>query len=98
MEITFDYVFGNLVFSTEVYNVGQQLCCGQQDSKIILQKELNHSVCCGDVQYNPKTNDCCGNPPKICDISGPFATDSHKAPARGLTGVSPSHYCTLSNT
>jgi len=98
MENTVDYVFGNLVFCTEVYNVDKQLCCGRRGSEKILQKESNHSVCCGDVQYNNKTQGCCGDPPEIRDTSVPSETDSDQALAQEPTGIYPSHSCTLSDT
>ncbi|CAL8330172.1 unnamed protein product [Boreogadus saida] len=65
----------------EAYNVDRQLCCGRLGSEKILKKEHKDSVCCGDVQYNPETQGCYGDPPKINELSVPYETDSDQ----GLT-------------
>ncbi|CAL8337800.1 unnamed protein product [Arctogadus glacialis] len=59
----------------EAYNVDRQLCCGRLRREKILMKEHKGSVCCGDVQYNPETQGCCGDPPEINDLSVSCETD-----------------------
>lgn len=89
----FDYVFENLVFSTEAYNVNETLCCGHQRRERVLHKHHKDSVCCGDDQYNPETQGCCGDPPQINYLSVSCETVSDQALAQEPTGLSPSHYC-----
>ncbi|CAL8386129.1 unnamed protein product [Gadus morhua 'NCC'] len=69
------------VGTRQAYNVDRQLCCGSLRNVTILIKEQKGSICCGDVQYNPEKQGCCGDPPKIKEPSVPYETDSEQ----GLT-------------
>ena len=91
--VKFGKVFNNLVFFTEAYNVDRQLCCGRLRSEKILKKEHKDSVCCGDVQYNPETQGCYGDPPKINELSVPYEKDSDQGLTQEPTGLFPSQYC-----
>ena len=82
----------NLVFPTEAYNVDRQLCCGSLRNVTILIKEQKGSICCGDVQYNPEKQGCCGDPPKIKELSVPYETDSEQGLTQEPTGLFPSQY------
>ena len=73
--VKFGKVFNNLVFPTEAYNEDRQLCCGSLHNAKILMKEQKESLCCGDVQYNPETQGCCGDPPEINELSVSCETD-----------------------
>jgi hypothetical protein len=90
--VEYDKVFMNLVFPTEAYNVDRQLCCGRLGSEKILMKEHKDSICCGDVQYNPQTQRCCGDPPEINELSVSCETDCKQVLTQEPTGLHPSHY------
>ena len=78
---------------TETYNEDRQLCCGRLGSEKILMKEHKDSICCGDVQYNPQTQRCCGDPPEINELSVSCETDCKQVLTQEPTGLHPSHYC-----
>ncbi|XP_056434550.1 galaxin-like [Gadus chalcogrammus] len=63
----------------EAYNVYRQLCCGSLRSHKILMKEHKDSICCGDYQYNPQTQGCDGDSPKINELSVSYETQGPTA-------------------
>lgn len=48
-----------LLFSTEAFDVDEQMCCGPLTNKTILTKESSDHRCCGQNSFNPTTQCCC---------------------------------------